>query len=191
MRTDIMLFTSYHGTDTASCQQILTYNFRASAKIGWLGTGSYLFQDDFELAKYYPSTKNSLDGEQDIQVLKCEINIPAEKVYDVTDPSGANNKVFNIVRQQLIDKELSKSRKNAKSSEVNVQKINKNLDGIVFNAICRREDYHLVRAHTYTFQDIERKHPIFFTHIPNGTELCLRDNTYIVNKTIVGGESIG
>lgn len=84
------------------------------------------------------------------------------------------------MRNQLIPT-LAKTGKNFKTRNKD------SYDGIVLNIICQKNDYVLVRANTYTYQCIDADN-CTFSRISNGTELCVRDNNYTMNRRIIEKE---
>ena len=94
-------FVGYHGTSSVFAEKILCTNFVVDhTKVGWLGTGIYLFEENQELARSWANYKypNSKKG-----VIRCEVEIAEEEVFDVVDPLGEHNKFFHAVRKQLIE----------------------------------------------------------------------------------------
>ncbi|WP_117017275.1 hypothetical protein [Aeribacillus pallidus] len=169
-------FIGYHGTSSVFAEKILRTNFIVDhTKVGWLGTGIYLFEENQELARSWANYKysNSKKG-----VIRCEIEIAEEEVFDVVDPLGEHNKFFHAVRKQLIEQEIKKRNLQLRA------KNRKDFDGKTYNFICKAKGFKLVRAATYTYQDYDR---IFGwnSRVPNGVELCVKDINCIKNKQLV------
>lgn len=139
-----------------------------------MGTGVYFFEEDLGMAKYWAS--NRYNGRIP-KVIRGEIEIPSEKVLDMSDDSS--KKFFHAFRKKLIHEELIKRKRNVTINR------RQDLDGIVYNAIAQVKDYSLIRAETYTYQDEERDLDIQASRVPNSTEICLRNLNFLVNKEIV------
>ena len=105
-----------------------------------------------------------------------------DKIFDVTNPQGSDSKKFHFTRDDFF-RSLSKHRVNVFAKDKSER------DAKIINMICIKEGYVLVRAYTYTFNDLDRNFHIS-SRIPNGIELCLRNKSYIkeekVNKTDPG-----
>lgn len=168
------LFIGYHGTNSKIAQNIMRSNFTYNAtKPGWLGSGIYFFEEDEGLASYWGNFRNP----GNTSVIRTEIEVPDEKIFDVSNPSSDHSKFFHAFREELLPILHAK--------QINIKATNKtDLDGKIINMICIKEKYQLVRSFTYTFIDYDRNNGTF-SRLPNGIELCLRDNRYIANKQIV------
>lgn len=120
-------FVGYHETSSIFAKNILQTNFIIDhKKVGWLGTGIYLFEENPELAcswaNYkYPDCKK--------KVIRCEIEIAEEKVFDVVDPMSEHNKFFHAVRKQLIGEEVKKRNLQIKAKNP------KDFDGKTYNGV--------------------------------------------------------
>jgi len=179
-----MKLIGYHGTSSNVAETIKKHNFKHSIH-GWLGKGIYFFNEDLEMAKYFPTRGNKMTPEN-VGVIECEIEISDDLVLDATNPLSEDMKLFHVIRTELIHNEISKNRINAKSKSINKEKVKSDLDGIVYDILCKKEGFCLVKANTYTYSEIERQYEkIFFTRVPNSTELCLKDEAYIINKNRV------
>lgn len=168
-------FIGYHGTSSRNAEKIMQSNFRINNQnVGWLGSGVYFFEENYELARYWANTFSS-EG----TVIRCEMRVPDEEVLDVTAPGSSQNRLFHATRTQLIEHEIRKQNIDifARNS--------KDLDGKVFNFLSLTKGYKLVRSLTYTYQDYDREYKIRGSRVPNGIELCVRDTRYIQNKTVM------
>lgn len=142
-------------------------------KVGWLGTGIYFFEDNKSMAENFALRMFG----KEIGVLKCEIDVPDAQVFDVTNPLGESNKRFHAYRKELI--------KEAVNKKLNITARDKQeFDGKVFNMLCIRYKYKLVRNYTYTYQE-EDKRDSMFSRVANGIELCVREKDFITQKEIV------
>ncbi len=168
-------FVGYHGTSSQNASLIMQRNFRVDhRKVGWLGSGVYFFEENYEMANYWANTFSS-----DIAVIRCEINVPETEILDVTDPGSNQSKLFHATRKELIEKEIRRHRVDifVRNSE--------DLDGKVFNLLCIAKRYKLVRSLSYTYQDHDREYRLRASRVPNGIELCLRDTWHIKSKSVV------
>ncbi|MBG9656349.1 hypothetical protein ABE24_16115 [Cytobacillus firmus] len=168
------LFIGYHGTNSNTAKNIIRTNFSFNTtKPGWLGSGIYFFEENEGLARYWGNLKSPGNA----SVLRTEIDVPDDKIFDVSDPSSDHSKTFHAFREQLLPVLHEK--------QINIKAENKtDFDGKILNMICIKEKYQLVRSFTYTYIDYDRKNGTF-SRFPNGIELCLKNNGYIVNKQIV------
>ncbi|GAB6554274.1 hypothetical protein ACQVSN_08415 [Bacillus mobilis] len=167
-------FIGYHGTDSNSANKIMKTNFRNdSTKVGWLGRGVYFFDEDFALAKEWAGRY----GEKNVDVIRSEICVPENLIFDVTEIKGTNNKFFHEMKSQLIEQKI-------KEENIDIfSKDKRDFDGKTYNLICEMKNYELVIAPTYTFTGQDRKYRTF-SRLSNGIELCLRNIEYIVKKEI-------
>lgn len=95
---EIQYFIGYHGTDDASARKIIRTNFIVNRmSVGWLGTGIYFFDEDDDMAIYWASRQNK--GKIP-KVIRGEIEIPKEKVLDMTD--GESKVYFHEFRKKLL-----------------------------------------------------------------------------------------
>ena len=172
-------YMGYHGTSTAHANRIMQTNFLINyQKVGWLGSGVYLFDENQEMAQSWAKYKYP---ENDKNIICCKIEVDEEKVFDVIDPLGEHNKFFHAIRKQLIEQELKKRNIEVKAKNT------KDFDGKTYNFICKAKGFELVRAATYTFQPYDRKH-FLNSRVPNGVELCVKDLHIIKNKQILVSE---
>jgi hypothetical protein len=167
-------FIGYHGTGKNNAKNILRTNFKVDfTKVGWLGTGIYFFHEGKELAEYWASRKFA-----NYDVFRCEIEVPEEKVFDVTDPLGYNNQLFHAIRKELINNQIQLNKIDI------IVKNKEDLDGKVYNLICKKKGYQLVRAATYTYNEEDREYGLF-SRVPNGVELCLKNPSYVKTKNSI------
>lgn len=166
-------YIAYHGTKTANAQRIMKTNFISNTKkIGWLGSGSYHFQENENLAREWAVK----DYPNNYKVIRSELSIPEDKLLDTTDPYGEGAKLYQAWANRIIPN-LAKRGKNL---EVPRDKIT----GHIYNMVCQQEKFDAVRAFTHTYTNIERQYKIA-THVPNGIEICIRNNYCIKNKKII------
>jgi hypothetical protein len=164
-------YIGYHGTSKVFSRIIKRTNFTIDyKKVGWLGAGVYFFHEGETLAEYWASLKFPTKD-----VLRCEIELPDERVFDVTDPLSYHNEFFHAVRRELVQGEIK-----AKKIDV-IVKNKEDLDGKTYNLICKTKGYQLVRAATYTYNAEDREHGLF-SRVPNGVELCLKQPSYVKAK---------
>lgn len=165
-------FVGYHGTSEERALKIIETNFIINnKKVGWLGTGIYLFDNNKKMAEYWAKDKKKykLPG-----VIKCEFALKKEEIFDSRLPESDENVYFFKVREMLKDEYLKR-----KKSSGNAKK---DFDGIVYNFICKNGPFKVVIANTYTYDDYDRKQGIPFSRVPNATELCVKDPIYITDK---------
>lgn len=167
-------YIGFHGTSSRNAELIMQSDFRVSNHVGWLGSGVYFFEENYELAQYWANTFSSKGA-----VIRCEMSVPAEEVLDVTDPGSDQSRLFHETRTKLIEQEIRRHRVDLLVRDSN------NLDGIVFNILGRTKGYKLVRSFSYTYQDHDRVYKLRASRVPNGIELCLKDVRYIRRKTVV------
>jgi hypothetical protein len=170
----MIIYVGYHGTSKNNTNNIMNNGFMKNSKIGWLGTGIYFYEGNKNLAinwgKYcFPK--------EIINTVKCTIRIPCNEVFDITDPNGEHAIKFHRVRDALISR--------IKLYKINLDvKSGRDFDGKTYNTICLKNNYKMVRAFTYSYQSIDREHRLF-SRVPNGIELCLKDNAYISSKELL------
>jgi hypothetical protein len=63
-------------------------------------------------------------------------------------------------------------------------------DAKTLNHICSKFKYLIIRAATYTYSRIDREYRLK-SKIPNGVELCLKNNVCIEEKKLFKGEDNG
>lgn len=168
-------YVGYHGTSESFAVRIDKGNFTIDfRKIGWLGSGVYFFQEDLEIAKYWAIRKFRSRGTS-IGLLRTEIKMSKEQVFDVTDPLGDHNKYYQAIRKTFVEREIKKH-------GINIRAKNQDdLDGKVYNMICTKDGFKLVRGCTITPDDNDREHKLI-PRTPNGVEMCLRDVNFITQK---------
>ncbi|MFE8700896.1 hypothetical protein ACFYKX_09735 [Cytobacillus sp. FJAT-54145] len=169
----MQLFIGYHGTSKQNAINILKTSFTIDyKKIGWLGTGIYFYEENSEMAVEWALYKCKSAPKD---VIRSEIKIPAEEVFDVSIPGSKDNRFFHELRRKLVEVELSK-----KNLDITV-KNKKDFDGKTYNFICKTKGYKLVRAFTYTYTDQDRSTGLD-SRVPNGIELCLKQPSYVQTK---------
>jgi hypothetical protein len=166
-------FVGYHGTKRSAARQIDKTNFIISHKIGWLGKGAYFFEKDFHMARNWALRKYGTG----IEVLEAIIEVPDDKVFDVSHPFNKDTRDFFEAREELINIMIENG--------LDLEEEKHTLDGKVLDYICNLRDILLVRASTYTYQDIDRKDGRkLFSRFANGIELCVKHNRIIKHKNI-------
>lgn len=168
-------FDAYHGTSEKNATSIMNGNFRTPVRPGWLGCGIYFFDSDNNMALQYASGKFSCE----VKTIKCKLIIDSDKVFDITNPLGKQTKMFHKTKDDL-------------EEAIGVSKLNaicrrQDFESNILEKICAEGNYIMVRACTYTNNDIEREAKL---HLPafkfsNGVELCLKDKNCIISKIII------
>lgn len=156
-------YIGYHGTNQVNAISIKKEGFKPSVK-GWLGKGVYFFEEDKDLA--YKWCKRKFES-QKLQVLRREIKVNADRVFDISNPHSKACKYFFKEKENYI--RLLETKGYYITAET-VQKA----QTPIFERICTIKNYCLVRAYTYTFEDYDKKYHLS-SNIPNGVELCIRD----------------
>lgn len=169
------IYIGYHGTSKRNASKILKTNFTINNKIGWLGSGIYFYEEDVAMAKDWAQYKSQSDP---IDVIRCEIKVPKEQVFDVSIPGSQHNRFFHEFRRRLIENELAKN-----CLDLTV-KSKQDFDGKTYNFICKTKGYKLVRAYTYTYTEQDRRQRTF-SRVPNGIELCLKQPSYVQTKVSI------
>ncbi|WP_339285488.1 hypothetical protein [Paenibacillus sp. FSL R5-0486] len=173
--TENFEFEGYHGTSESAAVKIEKGNFNIDYnRIGWLGNGVYFFQEDIEMANYWATRKFKNKGIS-VGLFRVELAMLKRQVFDVTDPLGEHNKYYQGIRKRFVENEIKKHGINVKAKNQD------DLDGKVYNMICIKDRYKLVRGCTITPDDNDREHKLI-PHTPNGVELCLRDVQLITLK---------
>ncbi|GGD22924.1 hypothetical protein [Pontibacillus salipaludis] len=168
-------FIGYHGTIKDKADKIKRTNFTVNFKhVGWLGTGVYFFDEDYDLALDY--AKRVHKG-RITKVLRGELDVPPGEVFDCTDDNY--KKAFHKYREKLQKDLIEKHNVNLKVGNSN------DFDGKVYNFIYRKKGYTLFRAETYTFSEVDDNYGFPPSRVPNGIELCLKQPRYIIKKDIV------
>lgn len=169
----MQLFIGYHGTSKQNASNIIRTNFTIDfTKVGWLGTGIYFFEENSSMAEDWALYKCKSTPKD---VIRSEIKVPTEEVFDVSIPGSKHNQFFHELRRQLVEVELAKN-----NLDVTVRN-KKDFDGKTYNIICKTKGFKLVRAFTYTFTDQDRSTGLD-SRVPNGIELCLKQPSYVQTK---------
>lgn len=157
-------FLAHHGTSLKDAKNIDRNGFiNTTGRVGWLGTGAYFFWDDYELAIQWAKYRYKHEANA---VIKCNINVSDEQAFDLRDPKSDANKKFHAMRKEMILK--------AKIERLNIKANDKkDFDGKLINIICKKDNYLIVIAHTYTYNEEDRELSMG-SRFPNGIELCLR-----------------
>ncbi|NFN81855.1 hypothetical protein FDB25_15810 [Clostridium botulinum] len=160
----------YHGTLKEKISLIKRNGFDKSDG-GWLGTGIYFFQDDFELAIKWAKKKYRTDN---VQFIKKKICVDSKKLFDITWPLSKQSKYYFQERERYI-KEMTR-----RGYEINVEN-KKRYENSLVNLICNSKGYEVVRACTYTYQKYDyiggKEIDSIFA---NGVELSVRNAKSII-----------
>ena len=169
-----MVFAGYHGTTAKNAAAIMRGNFKVGGNLGWLGRGVYFFDGNPTLAASFAG-RNAAN----IKVIRCDISVDEDKLLDVTHPDSPCTKEFHQHRTHFIE--------SAGPMKVVVKTARRHLDGIIIDHLCAVRNYHVVRAHTYTYTAYDREYH-WSSHIPNGTELCVRDLGTLSSRHLISDE---
>lgn len=168
------IFEVYHGTSEKNANNIIKNGFNIHNKIGWLGTGIYFYQNDFNMASNWANNKYKTTS---INIIRCIVDIDNEYIFDTTDPLSENNKLFTAMREGLLE--------SIKNNQIDIAVENeKDYDGKVYNLISEAYGYKLIRAYTYTYTNKDREMKTF-SRVPNGIEICLKEQRFISQKEII------
>ncbi|WP_456276518.1 hypothetical protein [Bacillus sp. AK128] len=168
------LFVGYHGTKRSVAKRIEKTNFIVSHKIGWLGKGTYFFEEKESMARSWAIFRFGLA----IEVLEVVIDVPDGKFFDITHPYSNDTKDFYEARDELINIMVENG--------IDLDEEKSALEGKVLDYLCDLRGILLVRAFTYTFQEIDRQDDRkLFSRFANGIELCVKHNGIIKQKQII------
>jgi hypothetical protein len=168
MHSEKVVFIGYHGTKFKNIDNIVNTGFNPSLK-GWLGKGVYFFQEDKELANNWGKRRYL---NQKVGVIKREIHVDKDIIFDITNPLSIQNKDFQKNRESFIAVMERKGyiiNENTKES----------FEGKVIDAICIKKKYSVVRAFTYTYQDYDKRYKLQ-SKFANGIELCVKNTCCII-----------
>lgn len=166
-----MELIGYHGTSKEIAANILKSDFNSNSKVGWLGTGTYFFEEDPQMAHMWAKDKKKFAS---VDVLRCEINVDDDKIFFPSIPGTPDNKKFHMYRNKLkLQLKLRGLKLKAKDKQ--------EFDGKTYNFICKAEGYELVKAFTNTYDDVDADYEIF-SKVANGVELCVRNTSAIEKK---------
>lgn len=171
----IMKYTGYHGTKKYSAERIMKTNFIIKHEHqGWLGTGIYFFEDNYERATDYAEFTHRGNI---IEVIKVLLEVPLDKVFDTTKKEHEDE--FHEFRNAIVESNLERGMYDIKFNNSN------DFDGKVYNAIPKVRGSHLIRAKTFTQPYIERGKGFPISRVPNAVELCLKKANYVKSKVKV------
>lgn len=156
-----MKLIGFHGTAKDNIYSIIENGINQS-KNGWFGTGAYFFLEDKELCLRWAKRKYY---NKKCVALKVEINVEDEYVLDTRIEE--DRKLFHEERIKLI--------KNHRENNTEFTTDTKEFDNIVCNYISVKYNIKLIIANSFTF-DFPKE---FNSRIPNGTELCVFDNSIL------------
>lgn len=167
---DKMVFTGYHGTSKFNKSSIEKNGLRES-KDGWLGKGVYFFEDDCQMAiKWAQKRCNS----QMVYFIKRYIKVDETMLFDITWPLSKQTKYFFEEKERYI-KEMT-----ARGYRVNIDR-NERFEGKLIEDICKKKNYSVVRACTYTYSADDDRYRID-CKFANGVELCVKDSKCIYKE---------
>lgn len=164
MAVEKIELTGYHGTKSNIRKNIEDNGFIES-KGGWLGKGVYFFEDDYEMAKKWAINKHKTIM---VCYIKRKIIVEDEKFFDITWPLDPRTKYFFEERAHYV-REMEKR---GYSIEIDGKK---RFEGAIIDLICAKKQYEVVRACTYTYQQIDKKHNLN-SIFSNGVEICVKNN---------------
>ncbi|WP_157515405.1 hypothetical protein [Luteimonas abyssi] len=165
-------FIGYHGTNNNVAKQIIRTNFINNGRVGWLGSGIYFFEEDFNLANTWAIARHN--GKIP-KVIRVEIKVPEREIFDTADDRDSK-KFFHEFRKRFLVDQLS-----GRKRKINVDS-QEDLDGKIYNAIAKAKGYKLIRAETYTYTKADREFGFSGSRVPNGIELCIKHIPYIEVK---------
>lgn len=173
-----MKLVGYHATVTPlrnilNGDKLKRKQFDALALPGDLGTGTYFFKDNPELAKQFLEKMHP--GEQ-IKVVKCTIEVDDETVLDFNEPES--QVMFNDFKQLKLE-QATKTFAKLKGNRYCI-------DGIIINLLIsaiRAQDktnIKLVIKDTFTpTKELFAKGRFLTSNFVNGTELCVIDHNIV------------
>ncbi|MGD6893775.1 hypothetical protein [Bacillus infantis] len=168
------VFVGYHGTKRSDARRIEQTNFVINQKIGWLGKGVYFFEENSALAESWALYKYGTS----IEVLETVLEVPQDKIFDVSHPYSNDTRDFYEARDELIEIMVENG--------IDLDEEKSQLEGKVLDYICNTRGILLVRAYTYTYQENDRKdNRRLFSRFSNGIELCAKHNGIIKRKQIL------
>lgn len=165
-----MEFTGYHGTLSSNVCLIKNNGFNKS-DTGWLGTGVYFFEDNFDLAINWAKKKYRTDR---VQFIKKKIHVEEKKLFDISWPCSPHSKYYFKEREKYINEMVKRG------YEVNIEN-NRRYENALINLICTRKEYDVVRACTYTYQKYDYMGgKVVDSIFANGIELSVRNINCII-----------
>ncbi len=175
------VFTGYHATSRDRAEAIMRRNFKKS-KSGWLGEGVYFFEDNpklaVEWARYkYRNDENALSA---VTVIQSEIRCHKEKILDLTNPQSEDVSDFHRVRQNIIIHLRKFGKKDIDIEETSWACF----DGMAIDLLRTKRNFSLVRHYTFTPTLLDRA-SLTYSRVPNGIELCVKDLSCIVSKSLM------
>ena len=151
--------TGYHGTNKKRLKSIMQHGIDHSDN-GWFGSGSYFYKNSFDMAFKWAARKKI----KSIVVLKADINVDEDKIFDLTDPLGDDVKLFLKTREQNFSKYKVKHRYQ--------------MDNLVINSLHKLFDFHVVKGVSHTYENYDETSQIG-SNIPNGIEVVVRESSCI------------
>lgn len=160
----------YHGTLKTNVPLIKKNGFNRSYN-GWLGTGVYFFEKDYELAVKWAKKKHKTN---EVQFIKKTICVQKQKLFDITWPLSEQSRYYFKEREQFINEMVKRG------YEVNIEN-KKRYENQLINMICEKKGYDVVRACTYTYQKYDYIGGKEIDSIfGNGVELSVRGHNCII-----------
>lgn len=163
-------FVGHHGTSRRNANLIKKNGFKSSNADNWLGPGIYFFEDDVKIAYMWASRRHK--GEK-VTVLHVDIIADDSKILDVSIPKSPGHKKFFDFKEDF-QLALEKSKSIIKEDSA------RSFDAKIFNLLCDREGFILIRHFTYTYDKFDKAYNVY-SRVPNGIELCVRDPSCVSN----------
>lgn len=164
---------AYHGTSATCATSILNTDHFIPSKHGWFGRGIYFFERDPQLAKEFAE----INRISPICIIKSRISTTNDKILDMTVPNSKGCSEFHQERKYLIEKLITIDADAVASRK-------RYIDGNVIDILCKRRHYLLSRNLSYTYLKIDHDYKLS-SRIPNGVELCIKDDSCIINKEVL------
>ncbi|WP_420743489.1 hypothetical protein [Priestia aryabhattai] len=175
------IIRGFHGTNKDSAEKIKQEGFdiklineniyKKPNKVRWLGQGAYFFENNLDCANKWAEVFNTNPS-----VVEGIIHFEDKDIFDVTQPYSPHAIVFEQEREVIL--------KNAKNRKLDIKTTMAGLDGKIFDQICRKMNYKVVKASTYTPFDLCRENKVK-SNISNVVEVCVRDKNYIKEIDII------
>lgn len=170
MNEDVKEFMGYHGTSRKNVRLIKKTGFNES-NTGWLGTGVYFFEEDFELALKWAKKKHNT---HEVEFIKKKICVDEKKLFDISWPLAKQTQYYFKERERYMQEMIKRG------YEVSVEN-RKRYENELINLICKTKKYDVVRACTYTYQKYDyiggKEIDSVFA---NGIEISVREPNCII-----------
>lgn len=174
MSEEFREFIGYHGTTHLNAKNIYKNGFIPSNS-GWLGEGVYFFESDEKMARSWANKNNK---NVRIEVIERKIRVPHEKVFDLVNTLGKDNKLFHEKRLELM-KSLTQKGLSIRLDKDKAEEQIRKIETKILKEICKRGGFEVVRAATFTrLNDID-----VWSVSPNGVEICVKNLEHIKNRS--------